>query len=157
MFQLFGSIWLNRASTALATIYPKSNCKALYESHDHTLIKNVAGTLVYGIHEDTKNHYKFGKMPMEGLLPCFCQHEKEKDSKTYNNGKKNIEFKYMWNNENISYPICERYNKISFKAEAVNMVNSKAIAITNVLIRLYVINVLERTGFKTDTIMAFEI
>ena len=37
------------------------------------------------------------------------------------------------------------------------MVNSKAIVVTNVLIRLFVINVVGRTGFKTDTIMAFYI
>ena len=60
-------------------------------------------------------------------------------------------------NEDKTYPICEKYMKISGKAEVINLVNSKAIVITNVLIRLFVISVLGRTGFKTDTIMAFYI
>jgi len=88
---------------------------------------------------------------MEGLVPCFCKHEKKADIKSYNHGKKNITFTYMWNDQPISYPVCESYDKKSSKSDAVALVNSKIIVVTNVLIRLIVINVLERTGFKTDS------
>ena len=57
----------------------------------------------------------------------------------------------MWNNETISYPICEKYDTKSSKSDAVTLVNSKAIVVTNLLIRLFVINVLEKTGFKTES------
>ena len=100
---------------------------------------------------------EFGLIPKDGIHGCFCKHEQQKDWKAFKGGKKEITFVDMHLNENRTYPICEKYMKIEGKATVINMVNSKAIVVTNVLIRLFVINVVGRTGFKTDTIMAFYI
>jgi hypothetical protein len=80
------------------------------------LIQDIAGTLEYGNYQDKEHNFKFGKIPMEGLLPCFCKHEKKKDEKEYDNGKKKISFNYMWNNETITYPVCQKYDIKSSKS-----------------------------------------
>jgi hypothetical protein len=100
---------------------------------------------------------EFGLIPKDGIHSCFCKHEQKSDPKAFEDGKKDFTFLDMHLNKNRTYPVCEKYTKIEGKAEVINLVNSKAIVITNVLIRLFVISVVGRTGFKTDTIMAFYI
>jgi hypothetical protein len=66
-------------------------------------------------------------------------------------------FNYTWNNEALSYAICEQYHSKSLKTELVTAINSKAIVVTNVIIRHVVVFIMERTGFKTDSRMTFYI
>jgi hypothetical protein len=66
-------------------------------------------------------------------------------------------FKNTWNNETISYPICEEYERKSTKTMLVTQTNSKVIVVTNVVIRHVIIFIMERAGFQTNSKMKFYI
>ena len=63
----------------------------------------------------------------------------------------------LWINAKHIRPICENYARITTKADVINFIISKAIVVSNILIRLIVILILEKTGSKTESKMTFNI
>ena len=104
---------MNRSATAYSTHYLSINCEQLYKDHNHTLIRNWAGTKYFRHVQHIKHNYTYGLMPKDGILPCFCKHEKAKDKSSYNNGKKYFHFLNLWVNAGHYRPMCENYERIT--------------------------------------------
>ena len=90
----------------------------------------------------SKYHYTMS--PRIGVLPCFCENEISK--KTNDLGNKKFLFHDIYRGHPHVLPICKNYVRITNNAEWLTFISAKGIVGTNLLIRIFVIWVLEKTG-----------
>ena len=80
---------MNRIATGFDTFYPEIDCHALYKNHPPDLIRNLAGTQYFSTkwYHAPKAHAKNGKIPLDGVLRCFCGRQYHKDPVKFDHGK----------------------------------------------------------------------
>ena len=141
------SLYFNSAATKLETYYPDIDCEIIYKDLDKKMITTMAGQEYYST-QISKHNSHLHKAPIVGILPCFC-----KDMKKSIHDLENTKFKFFNYilNEESDMTICKNYVRIIDYGFEMKMLTSKSIVITNVIIRLLIIKIMDMIGSHTET------
>lgn len=104
--------------------------------------------LEYQMSQKKKEDPKFIEPPKIGIVPCFCKNQTKKG---YDLTVKKYKFQNDINDITYEEPLCKNWLKIENQAGNMELMISKGIVISNVLIRKFIIVIIDLMGSHTET------